>query len=627
MRPWLLLLPLLAGCLPPGPVARNVIMPEVRDLQVRDPAQVPPPISAPLPPPRTVSEPTAKAGPWELSLDECMRIALVNAKVVRVLTGLSVQSSGQTVYDVPITLANIDQAQARFDPRVEHRQSFNHTETPGAAFNPFDPRGVSILTTPTDQYSSEARLAKTNVLGGEWLMRWTETPTRFKVDPLTSSLFALSQPGASLFPLNPQTPWSVELSYTQPLLQGGGFAYNTAPIVIARLDTERSFFQYKDSVQELVRGVAEGYWQLMQARTEAWARQIQVDASKEAFEREVARLKLGLGNRGNEAQARLTYNQFVASLVAAKAAVLAREGALRNLLGLSPEDGRQIVPVSVPAKREYRPDWAALLRLAEERRPDIVELKLILEADQVRMVQAENSMLPKLDAVALYRWNGLTGTIPATGEHISTRGGDFTDWTVGVNFSVPLGLREGRAKVRQQSLMIARDRANLDQGLHAASHSLAIVVRDLDSAYQQYRALRDTQEAALENLKVQFENYRAGREVLYLNVLQALQAWGDAVNSEAAALLSYNVQLANLEQTTGTILETHGMVFNEERFRAAGPLLLFKKDYPGPMSVEGGVPRYPAEAPQDNALGLKKPDLSRAAPEEKPVLRIRKGGD
>ena len=42
---------------------------------------------------------------------------------------------------------------------------------------------------------------------------------------------------------------------SQPLFRGGGLAANRAPIVVARIDTERSFFQYKDSVQELVRSV------------------------------------------------------------------------------------------------------------------------------------------------------------------------------------------------------------------------------------------------------------------------------------------------------------------------------------------------------------------------------------
>ncbi len=87
------------------------------------------------------------------------------------------------------------------------------------------------------------------MLGGQWALNWTENPTRIKADGL---------------PLNPENPTTVSIGYTQPLLQGAGFAVNTAPIVIARLNTERSYFQYKDSVQEMVRDVIEAYWNLVQ---------------------------------------------------------------------------------------------------------------------------------------------------------------------------------------------------------------------------------------------------------------------------------------------------------------------------------------------------------------------------
>src|SRR5262249_8333887 len=152
---------------------------------------------------------------------------------------------------------------------------------------------------------------------------------------------------------------------------------------------------------------------------------------------------------GSVSQARVSYNQFRANLVAAEADVLTREGALRNLLYLPPEDDRRIVPVSAPTSRGLRPDWGAMVRLAEQRRPDIGELKIITEADRVRLLQAQNQALPRLDATALYRWNGLSGEMPDE-EHLSTHAGQFTDWSVGINFSVPLGLRQGRALVREQ---------------------------------------------------------------------------------------------------------------------------------------------------------------------------------
>ena len=320
------------------------------------------------------------------------------------------------------------------------------------------------------------------------------------------------------------------LSYTQPLLQGAGFAVNTAPIVIARLNTEQSYFQYKDSVQQLVLGTITAYWNLVQARVNVWARKIQEQQSKEAFDRESARLKTGFSDVGTVSQTSVTYHQFRANRIAAEADALTSEGTLRNLLGLPPDDDKAIIPTSAPASQRLPVDWDGLLRVADERRPDIVELKIIVEADQVKLVQAESIGLPQLNAMALYRFYGLSGELP-NGPDISTRSGQYTDWSVGLNFSVPLGLRTGRAQVRQQNLMLVRDRANIEQQLHLVIHQLAATVRDLDSAYEQYLAFKETRIAADINLKVQNEKFRTG-QTIYLNVLQALNDWGTAVSSE-----------------------------------------------------------------------------------------------
>ncbi len=610
MKRWLLLgvtLSSACGCgLTADDVCRNVLLPEQRSLAARDPAQLPPARIPDNVPPRTVARPRPETAEWQLSLDDAIRIALENTRVVRVLTGTAAASSGRTIYDAAVTNTTIDQEQARFDPALSYRGTFTHTDTPSAFLDPLH-LGRSLLTgTQADDYRSVVGLTKTNVLGGQWALNGTEDPTRFR--------------NAGTLPLNPQNRDAVELSYTQPLLQGGGFLVNTAPILIARLNTELSFFQYKDSVQELVRGVIEGYWTLVQARVDVWARKIQVQQSKESYEREEARMRVRMGALRDVAQARVTYNQFQANLIAAEANVLAREGALRNLLGLPPSDDRQIIPVSAPTNKRLSPDWNELVRLAEQRRPDIVELKIIIEAEQVRLLQAENQALPRLDAVALYRWNGLSGTMP-NGEHLSSGPGQFTDWSLGVNFSVPLGLRQGRALVRQQALLIARDKANLDQGLHAAVHELASSVRNLDSAYEQYLAYKETRAAALDNLKVQIEEFRAGRSI-YLNVLQALLDWGNAVTSESQALVNYNVALATLERQTGTILDTHGLVFSEERFRAAGPFGLLCGDrlYPYAQPASGSPQRYPSTGePGENSFDLRNPDPRGAKPAEKPT--------
>jgi outer membrane protein TolC len=572
---------------------RRLILPEQRDIVVRSPTQLRPAPLPDVPPPVTVAVSQRPRIDWQLSLDEAIRLSLANSEVIRVLAGTSAVASGSTVYDPAIANTQIDQNRAVFDPTVESRNTFFRSEVPQGVFtDPLAPPSpVQIRANPTTGFRSSTGVQKQFITGGT---------ARVDVNVDQSRV-----PGA-LLPLNPQTGTGTSLSLNQPLLQGAGAGVNLAPILISRIDTERSFFQLKDSVQDLVRGTIEAYWQLSFSQVDVFAREQQVAQGREALGRAEARLVTGSGNEAERAQARVSYETFRANLIAAEANRLNREAALRNIMGVPPSDERRIVPVTPPSVQRITTDWEEVLGLAEQYRPDLVELKLILEADQQQLIVARNNTLPRLDGVALYRWNGLEGRTPE-GTRISDNG-QFTDWELGVNFSVPLFLRRERAQLRQTELLIMRDRANLDQGLHAAAHTLATRYRNLDQYYEQYLSFSRVRAAARSNVENQLAIFRAGRrEALLLNVLQAITDWGNAVSNENQALVLYNTELANLQRETGLILESYGVRFWEERFRSIGPLGRHFPSvcYPRAMSPGPNVDRPPT--PPEAAYRLPEP--------------------
>jgi len=575
------------------------VLPEERRTTVRDPAElshIPLPLSEAPP---TVTAPRFDAPPRNMSLDEAIFQSLANAEVVRVLAGVTAVSSGRTIYDAPIIGTTIEGQKARFDPVLNVNNGWGRLESASASLfegpgDPVDdPMHTRIDFSQTDSYDLDFELSKTLLSGGRVAFGIDDNKNRF-------------EPGR--FPLNPRYGSSLDLSFTQPLLQGGGWAVNRVPIVLARIDTERSYFQFKDSVQLMVHGVIQAYWALVLARTELWTREQQVEQTQFAFERADARFRLDIANRGEVAQTRLALENFRASLIAAKANVLQREAALLNLLGLPPYDTQRVTPITPPSKERLDVDWQETMVLAEQYRPDLIELKLILEADQQQLLLARNQAMPRVDAVALYRWNGLEGIMP-TGAPISASLGSHADWTLGVNFSVPLGLRQARSVLRQRELLIARDRANLDQGMHSTVHQLALTIRNLDQFYEQYRAYRETRAAARRNLEQQMATYSVG-STIYLNVLQGIVDWGNSVSSEATALSQYNIELASLENETGTILETHGIRLFEERYGALGPLGRAAHDrcYPKAIHPSENMPIYPAgEQPSEQFFELEDP--------------------
>lgn len=586
-----------------APIPR--IFPEQRALRVRDPAEF---SRARLPEsatPPTVAQPTDKLKQRYLSLDDAIRWSMTNSEVVRVLAGVQAVSSGSTIYDAAITNTQIDQQQARFDPNAAVSNAWSRSENPFAIFDPNDGTRALLDGQIANSYDLRTAITQQTPSGAEWALGVGANPITLR-------------PG--IFPLNPQSRSSTDITLRQPLLQGFSTAANLAPVVIARIETERSYFQTKDSLQENLRSVVEGYWALVNARTDAWTRRQQVLQAEEAFRLADARLKAQINNSAEVAQSRFTLANFRAQKVVADGLVLQREAALRNLLGFPPADGELLVPSTPPTTERFEPDWNELVAVAAERRPDLIELKLIIEADEQLVVQARNQALPRVDGIGQYRWNGLEGEMPI-GDPLRARAGQYSDWTLGVNFSVPLGLRQSRAALRRNELLVARDRANLQQGLHAAVHQLATSVRSLAQAYEQYLAFKEAREAARANLNQQQAQYRANR-VIFLNVLQAITDWGNAISAEANALAAYNTLLAELERQTGTILETHGIVLYEESFGSIGPAgrLFRPRAYPLDARPSDNDDQYRnSDGPAEEAFGLTPPVPPSARPDAPPI--------
>lgn len=346
--------------------------------------------------PSTVVDALEQAPPpaSQLTLDAAIRIALARTEVVRVLAGTGASSSGSTIYDPAITSTQIDRERGRFDPAVSLQNRFSRQRTPVAEFDGGAPSGVAINGDSESDYEMSLGVSKKTTTGGSVGIDVRANPTTVHTpDPLL---------------LNPYSRSSFDFFVTQPLLQGAGRQANLAPIVLARIDTERSFYQLKFSVQRLVQSVINAYWALVFARTDVAVRRQQTLEGYEAYEIAEANLAVGRLNVGDKAQAESSWRNFQTAQIAAESAVLQREQALRDMLNMAPYDGVQLVPVTPPAGAPPKAAWEDLLRAAEENRCDLIELKLAVESAEQRLLLARNTALPRVDASLQRALHGLT---------------------------------------------------------------------------------------------------------------------------------------------------------------------------------------------------------------------------
>jgi len=507
-----------------------------------------------LEPPRTPSRPEAPHLE-QLTLEDAVRHALLNSTVVRATLGVRPGSTGSTRYDQAIAETNVQTAEAVFDPQFFVNMFWTRTDEPtGVTFGP----GIPVPN-ERDQATFTSSLTKRLVTGGT-----------VNVQYITSYLFFPR--GAFFGGLNPQYRTSVEFSLTQPLLRNGGVDFNRAPIIVARLQSDQSYWQWKQNLLALVRSVETAYWNLYAAHVALRAIERVIPLAAEVVRVEEARLETGQAIPADVAQAETTLAQLRQQRERALATVLQREAELRNLLGLPPNDDRRIVPADRPPQAPVELDWQAAVAAAVEHRPDIARQRLAVRIAELQMTIAQNALEPQLDLRALWRINGLGQKLDDAIDLLTDN--DFHDWELGFTFSFPVGFREASARWRQARLGYSRQVALLNESVHQAVHEVADLVREAETLYAEYLAARSRQEAAarwVDGARARFENPVAqvpGQQSAYLIALQvylqALQSWANATSEAARLLAQYHITLARLEEAKGTLLELYNIRTAEE---------------------------------------------------------------
>ncbi|MGA2035546.1 MAG: hypothetical protein ABSG68_25130, partial [Thermoguttaceae bacterium] len=164
---------------------------------------------------------------WDLRLEEAMRYALENGKVMRNIGGqvggpptaiTSAPEQIPTIYDPGLVESNarsgVQQALAAFDTQLTSSLFWERVDRP---LNQFDPAAVtsgSIFTDREDQSGFQTSFTKFAATGGQWSLS-----QNINYDLNRST-------GSNLNPLTAAYTINYQAQVRQPLLQGGGVQFN-----------------------------------------------------------------------------------------------------------------------------------------------------------------------------------------------------------------------------------------------------------------------------------------------------------------------------------------------------------------------------------------------------------------
>lgn len=505
-----------------------------------------------------------------LPLQQAVLMGLHKSEVVRTLSG-SVRIEPITTLDPAIADAELRKESARFDPRASASYFGSRINQPPDSF--FGP-GL-----PTDTRRDEANFAA----GIEKLWPWGTT-TRLTYDPSLGYLFFPQGTSG----INPAYTTATIFELRQPLLRAGGWKVNAAPIQIAAARADQSQWEVTQVTLAQLRSITDAYWKLHAAMIALQAvesvlpladevvriEQLRMDSQRSIY-MDVARASVNLENlKRQRSQAQLNVTQ--------------REYDLRQLLGLPSNDGTLLTPIDTPSQLKANFDVATLMQTAYSRRPDLNRRRSRREEQEWRLVAARNGKLPQLDLRALTRTSGLDARLDDSLSQLSTF--EYTDWTVGLEFSVPLGNRRAKADVESAELQLMREIALLRGFEEQVAFDFAGLLAELQTTWERYEsAMRQVQytQEWLRLARIRFASPPAanrGDDWLLLALYDyqvAMQSYITAYSTASQMLADYNTLLVRVEEAQGTLLDRWQIGFVDGSNANVPPVAPTAKDLGG----------------------------------------------
>lgn len=544
---------------------------------------------------------------WDLTLEEVTRITLTNSQVMRQLGGRIADGGQNVAQTTPETIAQgANSVLTTYDPAIT--ESGNGTSTGSqnsgtgveAALAEFDARlDASIFWQNNDRpqnfagigsafFANDFRQDLANATFG--ITKRTANGSTFEIR--NNTIYDLNNNGSRAQPSDWTT--NLEAAFVQPLLQGAGTQYNRIAgpqtfqqsasgipnqidgIVIARIRHDISLMDFEEGIRNMMRDVEDAYWELYFAYRDLEARKIGRDSALETWRKIKALQRVGQqgGEADKEAQSRSQYFLFSSQVESALTNLFRVENRLRYLMGLSVSDGRLIRPSDEPTTALVNFDWATIHSESLSRRAELRKQKWQVKKRELELIASRNHLLPRLDAVGRYRWlgagdqllnssrTGIQPFAPGSNAFEVLTGGRYQEWELGIQANIPIGFRLAITGVRHYQLLLARERAVLQDLELEVSHQLGDSIRDVDLNYRLTESNFSRRVAAEDEVEAVEAVYDSGRVTLDL-LLDAQRRRADAESSYYRSLVDYNRAIMRVHFRKGSLLEYNGVLLAE----------------------------------------------------------------
>ncbi|MBV9301143.1 MAG: TolC family protein [Acidobacteriaceae bacterium] len=531
------------------------------------------------------------AGPQSVSLTG---VSLTASGGVTTAAGAGVSSGGGIVTQLGPTIPLLD-------PQLNFFTQFAHTTSPQSNTQL---TGTTALVLSTRTYQAQYQQVWDFGLNASF----TYSSQRTRVN-------------SPFFDLNPFTSGFLDLTVTQPLLQGLGRAVNGRNIRVAKNNQKVSGLQFKQQVITTVSAVLNLYWDLVSFNQDLRARKDELATAQQLLEDNRKQVQIGTLAPIEVTRAEAQVYSSQQDLLVSQTNLLQQETVLKNALSRNGVASPTLADVHiVPLDTIVMPpgdtlptlnQLGQLVQQALDRRVEIAQSRINIESNKMNLVGIKNSLRPTLNAFAELTDNGLTGSQNALAAPFVSSdpllfadpflvGGygnllgqifhrNYPNYSAGFSLNIPLRNRAAQSDYASSQLELRQNELVLQKNVNQVRVDVQNALIGLQQARARYDSAVKARILQQQTLDADRKKYTLGASTVF-QVVQDQQTVAAAESSETQALANYSHARIAFDQAMGTTLDVNHISLDEALSGHVSRQSVLPANLPNPERPTGQAP-------------------------------------
>ncbi|MGH9863634.1 MAG: TolC family protein [Candidatus Acidiferrales bacterium] len=413
---------------------------------------------------------------------------------------------------------------------------------------------------------------------------------------------------------NPAVSTQVQISVSQPLLNGLGYAQNKRFIRVANNNRRISDQFFAQQVMDIVSTVKQAYWELVFARQDVKVKEQSLALAQKLYNDNKRQVEIGTLAPIEVVRAEAEVARNRQDLIVSQTTLAQQQIRLKDLVAKNTRDPLLALVDIEPTDHPEVPDLPEILplqdamQIAMEKRPEVSQAQLDLKNRELTIRAARNALLPALNAFGFYGGRGLAGEGVILGNPTATTGsqviladgsaaqiggqdlfvqsttfqqlgtidrglgtsltravqGDFPDYGVGVTLSIPI---KNRAAQGEMDRALIEER-QAETRYQRTVNTIVVEVRNAQIAVEQSRAridaAREARRLQEETLSAEQKKFQLGATTIFL-VIQAQRDLAQARSSEVRAEVDFERARVDFDRALGRTLERSNITLEDAK--------------------------------------------------------------